>query len=106
MPVQVDSLLFSLELQLSKVKSLLQKLLALQGPVLLQMAQLWGVLSRLGRRGSRQGLREIPYMDAWWSVWRACDARRTSGPSVFGHETRTWRPICIRSRCVCVTTRH
>ncbi|CAK9028442.1 Uncharacterized protein SCF082_LOCUS18369 [Durusdinium trenchii] len=46
------------------VKSLLQKLLALQGPVLLQMAQLWGVLSRLGRRGSRQGLREIPYMEA------------------------------------------
>lgn len=47
-----------------RVKSLLQKLLALQGPVLLQMAQLWGVLSRLGRRGSREGLREIPYMEA------------------------------------------
>lgn len=52
------------------VKSLLQKLITLQAPVLLQMVQLWSVLSRLGRSssspsgGSSQSLPEVPYLEA------------------------------------------
>lgn len=55
------------------VKSLLQKLITLQAPVLLQMVQLWSVLSRLGRSSSSpysgssrsgQSLPEVPYLEA------------------------------------------
>ncbi|CAK9044458.1 T-complex protein 1 subunit gamma (TCP-1-gamma) (CCT-gamma) (Chaperonin subunit CCTV gamma) [Durusdinium trenchii] len=48
-------------------KSLLQKLISLQGPVLLQTAQLWGVLSHLGTRlgtSLGEGLVEVPYLEA------------------------------------------
>lgn len=57
-----------------KVKSLLQKLITLQAPVLLQMVQLWSVLSRLGRSSSSpysgssrsgQSLPEVPYLETW-----------------------------------------
>ncbi|CAE7475955.1 inlA [Symbiodinium natans] len=46
-----------------QAKSLALRLIALQGPVLLQTAQLWGVLSRLGRAPSTQRQVEIPYLE-------------------------------------------
>ena len=49
-----------------QVKTQLGKLIALQAPVLLQMVQLWSVLSRLGQRSeSSQGLSEVPYLETW-----------------------------------------
>ena len=52
----------------AKVKTLLQKLLARQGPVVLQLVQLWSVLSRLGQQNSSsaKGLPEIPYLETQW----------------------------------------
>lgn len=49
----------------ASVKTLLQKLLARQGPVVLQLVQLWSVLSRLGQQNSSsaKGLPEIPYLE-------------------------------------------
>ena len=49
----------------AKVKTLLQKLLCRQGPVVLQLVQLWSVLSRLGQQNSSsaKGLPEIPYLE-------------------------------------------
>lgn len=49
----------------ASVKTLLQKLLGRQGPVVLQLVQLWSVLSRLRQQNSSsaKGLPEIPYLE-------------------------------------------
>ncbi|CAL1155890.1 unnamed protein product [Cladocopium goreaui] len=49
----------------ASVKTLLQKLLCRQGPVVLQLVQLWSVLSRLRQQSSSsaKGLPEIPYLE-------------------------------------------
>eukprot|EP00435_Cladocopium_sp_Y103_P044715 s109_g12.t1 len=56
------------EVQVShaSVASLLKKLAVLEAPILLQMVQLWTVLSGLGQRSeSRRSLPEIPYLAAF-----------------------------------------
>eukprot|EP00435_Cladocopium_sp_Y103_P075009 s59_g53.t1 len=49
----------------ASVMTLLQKLMARQGPVVLQLLQLWSVLSRLGQHdsSSAKSLPEIPYLE-------------------------------------------
>lgn len=50
----------------ASVKTLLQKLMVRQGPVVLQLLQLWSVLSRLGQQNSSsdKGLPEVPYLES------------------------------------------
>lgn len=48
----------------AKVGTLLQNLMLLQSPILLQLVQLWSVLSHLGTRQSGNNLPEIPYLEA------------------------------------------
>eukprot|EP00435_Cladocopium_sp_Y103_P027029 s109_g6.t1 len=51
--------------QRASVKSLLQKRMLIQAPILLQMVQLWTVLSSLGQRnGARERLPELSYLEA------------------------------------------
>ena len=50
----------------TQVSSLLKRLAVLEAPVLLEMVQLWTVLSRLGQRSeSGRRLPEVPYLEAW-----------------------------------------
>ncbi|CAK8998381.1 unnamed protein product [Durusdinium trenchii] len=47
----------------TSVGTLLQNLMLLQSPILLQLVQLWSVLSHLGTRQSGNNLPEIPYLE-------------------------------------------